>query len=127
MTNAALDYWKADINDLRARAADVATPPVTGDEMSARNAARVLHGVISEVARRWSVDTMQRACAELVRNELVWRSFDALPKDASQPMQVIAVVCRSILPLAGAGNLRAALSYWAVESDVSEWSKLVLG
>lgn len=130
MTTAA--YWKSEINDLRSRAEAVMTSPTTvGESMTARTAARVLHGIMSLVARRWSVDEMQRTCAVLVRHNDAWTTrFGLLPHDGgavSEPTQLIAVVCRGLVPLAGSDNLRSALSFWATESDPGVWSELVGG
>jgi hypothetical protein len=125
-------YWKDEINDLRARASVVTAGPAALERLSARTCARCLMGVISLISRRWTTDMMQRTCAELVRFDAAWgSSFGRLPIDASgtpsEPMQLLAVVARSLLPLAGADNVRAALSFWATEDDVGAWTSVVAG
>lgn len=121
--------WKTEISDLldRARAVTDATGPAV--RMSPREVARCLSGVVSLVARRWSVDTMQRACAEIVRCEAAWRTnFRVLPMTAEgrvpPELEMIAVIARGILPLAGAESMRAALSFWAVETDAATWQSV---
>lgn len=122
-------YWKDDIDDLRSRASVVTSTPAAAEKLSARTCARCMMGVISLVSRRWTSDLMQRTCAELVRDDLVWESsFGRLPMVnglVSEPIQLIAVVARSLLPIAGADNVRAALSFWATEDDVGVWTSVL--
>jgi len=123
-------YWKDKIDDLRDLASCVLVASDTQEKLSARTAARCLMGVVSLVARRWTMDEMQRTCAELVRSEKVWEtSFGLLPLEPngipSERTQLIAVVARSLLPLAGPENVRAALSFWATETDPGVWTSLV--
>lgn len=120
-------HWKNEVSDLRARATDV----VSGAEarMSARTAARCLSGVIAHVVRSSTLDTMQRACAELVRCEASWSTgFRVLPPpvrgDVDQAVNLIAVVARGMLELAGVDGLRAALSFWATEDDPGVWQQV---
>jgi hypothetical protein len=123
-------HWKTEIADLRARAAAVAT---NGAEprMSARAAARCLSGVVSHVARQWSRDVMQRACAEIVRCDPAWQtSFRVLPRvdgDLVQAIELITVIARGILPLAGVESMRCALAFWATEEDPAVWQSVVAG
>jgi hypothetical protein len=121
-------HWKSEIADLRTRARAV-TAPSADVRMSARAAAACLSGVIALVSKRWSVDVMQRACAELVRHDAAWKtSFGNLPRGASgavaEPVEMIAVVARGILPLACEDSMRAALAFWASESDPAEWQRV---
>lgn len=128
----AAHYWKDNIADLRIRAAIVTMvdgAPASSTKMSARTAAAVLSGICGLVSRRWTVDQMQRTCAELVRYEPAWASsFGRLPAvhgaAPTEPTQLIAVVARSLLPLSGDANLRAALAFWASEDDPAAWSQL---
>lgn len=119
-------YWKDDIDDLRDRAQSVTTEPTDQVSMSARTAAACLSGIVGLIARRWTIDVMQRTCAELARHQIAWESsLGRLPVVngiVSEPMQLVAVVARSILPLAGVANLRAALSFWASEDDPAVWN-----
>jgi hypothetical protein len=116
-------YWRDEITDLRNQAAAVLVAPVSDGRVSARQAAAILSGICSLVSRRWTVDTMQRACAALARMKPF--TFAVLPADVngvpSDPVQLVAVVARSILPMAGEANLRAALAFWASEEDPAVW------
>lgn len=120
--------WKSEIADLRVRARAV-TAPSADVRMSARAAAACLSGVIALVSKRWSVDAMQRACADLARHEPAWESsFGRLPHGpngaVTEPVEMIAVVARGILPLASEDSMRAALAFWASESDPAEWQRV---
>lgn len=123
-------HWKTAIDDLRDRArAVMAAPAADTGSMSSRTAAACLVGIVGLVSRRWSVDVMQRACADLVRHQMSWAtSFGVLPAlhdgMIAEPTQLIAVVARSLLPIAGAENLRAALAFWASEDDPAVWQTL---
>lgn len=124
-------YWKDQIADLKDRAALVMAQPASlPGLMTARTAAAVLSGICGLIGRRWTVDEMQKTCAELVRYEPAWAtSFGRLPADragvVSEPTQLLAVVARSILPLSGPDHLRAALAFWASEDDPATWNQIV--
>lgn len=122
-------YWRDSIDDLRNRAQMVAAP--SSQSLSARTAARCLSGVVSVMTRRWSVDLMQRTCAELVRHDEAWATqLGRLPHEnglVSEAMQLLAAIARGILPLAGEDNLRAALSFWATETDPRVWLSIAEG
>jgi len=122
-------YWRDDITDLHARASAVVAAPAAVERMSARTAARCLSGIVGLIARRWTADEMQYVCAELVRYDRAWlTSLSVLPSShgrVSEPMQLLAVVARGLLPIAGVENLRAAVSYWASETDPAQWQALV--
>lgn len=124
-------YWKDEIDDLRSRAVNVTATPATAEKLSARTCARCLMGVVSLISRRWTSDIMQKTCAELVRCEDAWATkFGKMPMVnglVSEPTQLIAVVARSLLPIAGADNVRAALSFWATEDDVGVWTSVIQG
>jgi len=124
-------YWKDEIDDLRSRASNVTSTPASAEKLSARTCARCLMGVVSLVSRRWTTDVMQRTCAELARADEVWdTSFGRLPMVngmVAEQIQLIAVVARSLLPLAGTDNVRAALSFWATEDDVGVWTSVLSG
>lgn len=122
--------WKTKIDDLRNRAESVARASSEA-AMSPRTAARCLAGICGHIARRFSLDEMQRTCAELVRHDRAWTtSFGDLPHDngeVSETTQLVACVARGLLPLAGANGVRDALSFWAVESDPAVWQSIALG
>ena len=121
-------YWKDKIDDLRNRALSVTSAPVETGIMSARTAAACLSGIVGLVARRWTTDEMQRTCAELARFEPAWTSsLGRLPHTnglVSEQTTLVAVVGRSLFPLAGADNLRAALAFWASEDDPAAWQSI---
>jgi hypothetical protein len=122
-------HWKHDITDLRSRAAAVMCAESGQSAMSARTAAAVLAGIVGLVSRKWSTDVMQETCAGLVRHDAAWtKSFVELPAGidgrVTEATQLIACVARSLLPIAGAENLRAALAFWASESDPAVWNEI---
>lgn len=118
--------WKHSIDDLRTRAAAVTASNDAGETVSARQAAAILSGICGLVTRRWGLDVMQRACADLARLEPM--DFSLLPTGHNgavlEQLSLIASVARSIRPLAGEGNLRAALSFWATEEDPAVWNQI---
>lgn len=122
-------YWKDAIDDLRSRAQSVTSAPADGTgSMSPRTAAACLSGIVGLIARRWTTDEMQRTCADLVRFDPAWAtSFGRLPHKngiVSEQIMLVAVVARSLFPLAGAENLRAALAFWASEDDPAAWQSI---
>lgn len=122
--------WNGRLDDLRSRAVEVMTSPsVRPARLSASEAAHALVGVMSWVQRQSSVEAMQEAAAELARFDDAWSStFGTLPRRENgrvdEHVALMAVVCRGLIELAGAVNLRAALSFWATESDPAVWQKL---
>jgi hypothetical protein len=125
-------YWKDDIADLRSRAENVFPTASLGDaKLTSLAAARCLHGIVRLVARRWTVDEMQRTCAELVRCDLAWQtSMGVLPHThgvVSEQTQLIASVVAGILPLASVNAVRDAVSFWATEDDPAVWSAVAKG
>lgn len=125
-------HWNVETTDLRTLAASVLHADVASPQMSARTAARCLSGIVNLVAQRWGVPVMQKACADLVRYEPAWSSsFGQLPNEGTgyvpEPVQLVAVVARGILTLAGADRMRAALSFWASENDPAVWTSVAGG
>lgn len=118
-------YWKNDIDDLRGQAAAVMAQS-DDQSVSARQAAAILSGVCGLVARRTSVDEMQRTCAQLAR--MAPLCFGRLPTDhtgrVTEAMALVAATARAILPLAGESNLKAALAFWASEDDPAVWNQI---
>lgn len=120
-------HWKHDISDLRSRASVVMTGSSDTDRMSARTAAAVLAGIVGLISRKWTTDIMQMTCADLARHDAAWRtSFGNLPAGmdgrVTEATQLVAVVARGLLPIAGADHLRAALAFWASEDDPAVWN-----
>ncbi len=125
-------YWKTQADDLRRRSVDVLEQPIAAELMTARMAAKVLSGIVGLISRRWSKDLMQRTAADLVRHDGAWStSLRDLPcahgEEVAEPMMLMAVVARSLLPMAGVKNVRAALSFWATEDDPGTWQSVVEG
>lgn len=118
-------HWKADLGDLRSRAELVVRAGVESPAISARAAAKCLMGICSLVSRRFSVETMQRTCALLARDDRAWASgLAVLPFTngrVAEATQLIACVAHGLIPLAGADGVRAALSFWAVEDNPAVW------
>lgn len=122
--------WKEEVDDLLALASDVVvSPQVRTGLLNAAEAAHALSGAMSWVQRSYGVDRMQRAAATLARFAPAWSSsLGRLPSTNGKveiEIALLAVVARSILDLAGPANLRAALAFWATESDVHVWRSLV--
>ncbi len=115
-----------EIADLRARAHAVRVSP-TSARVSPRAAAACLSGVVRLIASSAGVDVMRHACAALVRHTPAWEtSLRLLPDkgtgtNVSSAIEMIAVVARGILPLCGVDGMKAALSFWACETDPAEW------
>ena len=124
-------YWKDKVDDLRTRAESVICASSEAPTMSARTAARCLSGICGLISRRWTVDDMQRTCAELARHERAWStSFGDLPHKngvVCEATQLLSCVARGLLPLAGVDGVRAALSFWAVETDPAVWQSVAIG
>ncbi len=124
-------HWNTDVTDLRNRALPVLQGGQEPSGMNARTAARCMSGVMGLVARQFSVVTMQRTCADLVRYEMAWETqFGWLPLVNGKPTkatELIAVIARGIMPICGVANMRAALSFWATESDPQVWSDIAQG
>lgn len=123
-------HWKTQAADLHRLAQSVHDVPVGTERMSARTCARCLSGIVSLVSRRWSVDLMQATCAELVRHDDAWgTTMVSLPVgergESTEATQLIAVVARALIPVAGAANVRAALSFWATEDSPTAWTAIV--
>jgi hypothetical protein len=121
-------HWRTDIDDLRTRAREVARP-TSRQEVQARNIAQCLSGVIGLAARRFTLDGMQQACAELARNTKAWEtSLRDLPRGTdgrvAPPVELIAAAARGFYPLSGSDAIRSALAFWASESDPAVWMSL---
>lgn len=122
------EMWRLDIEDLRARAHDVLTQ-TTPQALHARSAAQCLSGVVGLAARRFSLDVVQRACAELARHDRTWEStLGDLPRGTdgrvSEPVEMLAAAARGLYPLAGVVGVRAALAFWACERDAAVWMSI---
>jgi len=117
-----------EISDLRTRAVPVYAPASQAAPcvLSERQVARCLAGAVHLGIIRWGLVEVQLACAELVRHERAWRtSLGDLPAEPNgcvrESVQVLAILSRSLLALAGADAVRAALAFWASERDPAVW------
>lgn len=120
--------WRTNIEDLRARARDVAMP-TNRQAIEARTIAQCMSGVIGLATRRFTLEVTQAACAELARNARAWETrLGDLPRGidgrVTPAVELIAAAARGFYPLAGSDALRAALSFWAAESDPAVWMSL---
>jgi hypothetical protein len=133
MDSAGIRIAMDDRSDLRALADDIdRSRPVRHAELSARETTCALAGVMSWVARRSSVQTMQQAAAQLVRHDSMWSSgaagWNHLPnRDGSVDIHIamIAAVACGLYPIASMANIRRALAFWAVESDTAQWHAMI--
>lgn len=122
------ETWRIDIEDLRACAHDVMTH-TTVQSIHARSVAQCLSGVMGLAVRRFSLDVVQSACAELARHKRSWETtLGDLPRGAdgrvSEPVEMLAATCRGLYPLAGVQGVRSALAFWACERDPAVWRSL---
>lgn len=122
--------WKAEIVKLRDNAHAVIVHAPAPQGLGAREVARVLSGVTSVIARRHGVEAMQRACAELVLDPTAIASgLAVLPRGLDgvldPAVEMIGVVSRGLLHGSSTDAVRAALSFWACESDPSVWQEVV--
>lgn len=117
-------------DDLLALGADVHTsaPATARPILTAREAARALVGVIGWVSHRSSTLEMQDLLAQLVRHDPAWEPgamFRALPLRydgrVDELMALVASVASGLVPLFGVGPLRAAMAFWATETDPAIW------
>lgn len=116
-----------DLQMLVGRAANVRVAVgVRPGQLSSREAARVLGGVMSWISRTHGTVAMHAVASELALYDAAWSSsFRDLPLDtAGEPNAhtlLVAAVCRGLLEIAGPANLRDALSFWASERDPANW------
>lgn len=121
-------HWRTDITDLRARARDVSTP-TDRQALEARSIAQCMSGVIGLAVRRFSLEAVQHACAELARHTRAWETrLGDLPRGTdgrvTPLVELIAAAARGFFPLSGSDTLRSALAFWASESDPAVWMSL---
>lgn len=129
----AMSMWKnGEMDDLLARAADVAAAPAARrDCMSASEAACALAGIVAHISTTRGHAELQRAAAQLARSEHAWATAlrDAPTRQglADESSALLMVVCRGLVEMAGVDHLRAALSWWATESDPAVWRQILSG
>jgi len=113
-----------DLEDLRHRAAPVTEPCPKRQRLDARGAASALSGVVRLVSIQHGHAAMQRACAKLAQwSELpeLGRSWCTAKIASDQAVAVLAAVADGVAVVAGYSNTRAALAFWACETDPAVW------
>lgn len=95
-------------------------------QLTSREAALALQGVMSWIARAAGTDRMHATAGELATHDPAWSSsFRDLPLNGvgepSEHVQLVAAVCRGLLEVTSAQNLRDALSFWASERSPENW------
>lgn len=109
-----------EIERLRAAASAVVTDGLEPRvQISARQAARCLAGVVRLAALEHGVDAMRRACAELAADVAATGVGSV-----GAAMNSIRLVARGIAPISGPRGLRAALAFWASETDPAVWRQV---
>lgn len=108
-----------DLHDLRHRAAPV-NQPCSAQRLGARGAATVLSGVVRLVAIHAGQDVMQRACAKLARSRVGWTDATGDAR-VDHAMAVLVAAADGVAAIAGYDNVRAALAFWACETDPAVW------
>lgn len=105
-----------DLNDLRRRAA-----PVTDDQpeqtLGPRGVARALSGIVRLVANQYGHRRMREACANLALLRVSWKDWARIDP-ASQTMVAVA---EGLVAVSSYEDARAALAFWACETDPAVW------
>lgn len=123
--------WTEHLTLLRSNAHSVLTNerPATG--LAPREVARILAGVTGTIVRRHGVAAMQQACALLVLDtKAIPSGLTILPRDnvagrVDPSVAMVAMVARGLLGASSPVAVRAALSFWASESDPGVWQTVV--
>jgi hypothetical protein len=109
-----------DLADLRARASTVTQTcslrrPSGLPHLSARGAASALAGIVDLVANQQGMEAMRSACAKLANLDR-WDAYQG-----TSSFRILAAVATGIAQVAGVENTRAALAFWACETDPAVW------
>jgi|SRR6185295_2824287 len=118
-----LTFTSAELNHLRSLAA--AVHETAGDiaPLTARAVAQCLSGAVRLLGMQYGLDQMRKACAAIVVHESAWStSLCSLP--GGTPVMALATIARGILALAGPANMRAALAFWACETDAATMARI---
>lgn len=113
-----------EINELRKRAQAVIANEPGGNRLSPRATARCLSGIVRLAATKHGTDTMRRSCANLVADPHAWWPLEADPTEVGKATQMIVTAASGLLSLAGMDGMRAALAFWASETDPAEWQRV---
>lgn len=109
-----------DLNHLRCLAAPVNQPQPTKAMLGARGAATALSGVIRLVVVHAGHDVMQRACAKLARSRVGWTDLTG-DVHLDHAAAVLVAAADGVAAVSGYDNVRAALAFWACETDPAVW------
>jgi len=113
------------LSRLRALAAAVYEAADATAPMSARTAAQCLSGAVRLLGMQYGIDQMRTACGAIVAHESAWStSLRSLPNGDGAPVLALAIIARGVLPLAGPENTRAALAFWACETDAATMAQI---
>jgi len=108
-----------DINHLRTLAAPVSQLQPGSATLGPKGAACALSGVVRLVATKHGLEAMQRSCAKLA---LLGTPRGPAPGEGTgDPTEVLAAVADGVAAVAGRANVRAALAFWACETDPAVW------
>ena len=106
-----------DLNHLRTLADPVNRPQPHAAALGAKGAACALSGVVRLVATKHGLGVMQRSCANLALSG-AHLAVGPTPREATE---VLAAAADGVAAVAGRDNVRAALAFWACETDPAVW------
>jgi len=108
-----------DLNHLRTLAAPVSQPQPGAATLGPKGAACALSGVVRLVATKHGLEAMRRSCAKLA---LLGTPPGPAPGEGiGEPTEVLAAAADGVAAVAGRANARAALAFWACETDPAVW------
>lgn len=108
-----------DLNHLRSLAAPVNQPQPGKATLGAKGVACAIFGVVRLVATKHGLGVMQRSCAKLA---LLGAPVASAPGDATgEATELLAAAVDGLATVAGRDNARAALAFWACETDPAVW------
>jgi hypothetical protein len=108
-----------DLNHLRSLAAPVNQPQPGKATLGAKGAACALSGVVRLVTTKHGLGVMQRSCAKLA---LLGTPVGPAPGEATgEATELLAAAADGLAAVAGRDNARAALAFWACETDPAVW------
>ncbi len=102
------------LHELRAKARDVTEPSL--EQARARAAARRLSSVVAAISDAYGLLAMREACAAMARGET--------PRDA-RVIAVLESAMATTAMISGDKATRAALAFWASETDPAVWRDVV--
>lgn len=112
------------LNSLRKLSEPVHGGAAGETRLPARVVAQCLSGVVRLITNHVGHDEMRRVCAELALNEQAWATaLRSLPGQSPATLYLVSSL-EGMRSLASEHDLRAALAFWAVESDPAEWQRL---